>query len=71
MFYGPQIFTAEWLPDGSGKPGEAMCLGLCRTCNEQPEPLLNYILLLTAPDFSLSIFIYQLNPYFCCLNKIE
>jgi hypothetical protein len=41
---------AEGLPDGSVKPGEGMCDGLCRTCSEQPEQKLTKAFRLTAPD---------------------
>jgi hypothetical protein len=36
MFF--EVYSiAERLPDSSGKPGEDLCIALCRTCSGKPE----------------------------------
>jgi hypothetical protein len=45
-----RITTAQWMPDGSGKPaGLPLYFGRLRICSVQPEPKLNNGFRLIAP----------------------
>lgn len=49
---GLAVDKIEWLPDGSEKPGDDLCNGLCRTCNEQPELKFIKITVACSPIYS-------------------